>query len=122
MIWRARSGVGRRSSRTWIVIWSAPPSAARIAAATGSGYWVRRDWRSVATWSTLTPRRAGMRGNVTQKHPIRAAADDAATAAQEGRRTTRGTTSRAEARARTREPPPSSEGLAQFVGDRVRVR
>src|SRR5512140_489216 len=45
-----------------MVIWSAPPSSASIAAATGSGYSVRRAWRSVATWSTLTPSRAGMGG------------------------------------------------------------
>src|SRR5579859_7119565 len=36
---------------------SAPPSRASTAAATGSGSSARRAWRSVATWSMLTPSR-----------------------------------------------------------------
>src|SRR6516165_10713909 len=47
----------RRSSRRWMVIPSAPPKSARTAAATGSGSMVRRAWRTVATWSMLTPSR-----------------------------------------------------------------
>src|SRR5438477_11087881 len=47
----------RRSSRRWMVMPSAPPSRASTAAATGSGSMVRRAWRTVATWSMLTPSR-----------------------------------------------------------------
>src|SRR5574340_1454898 len=65
--WRSRSWMCRRSSRRWMVIWSAPPISASTAAATGSGYWVRRDWRIVATWSTLTPRRAGMASGIYRR-------------------------------------------------------
>ena len=46
---RSRSWMWRRSSRRWMVIWSAPAISACSAAATGSGYWVRRSWRTVAT-------------------------------------------------------------------------
>src|SRR5689334_2040492 len=45
----------RRSSRRCTVIPSAPPRCASTAAHTGSGSYVRRAWRSVATWSMLTP-------------------------------------------------------------------
>ena len=38
-------------------------SSASTAAWTGSGCWTRRAWRTVATWSMLTPRRA-IRGGV----------------------------------------------------------
>src|SRR5690242_6552911 len=45
----------RRSSRRCTVIPSAPPRCASTAAQTGSGSYVRRACRSVATWSMLTP-------------------------------------------------------------------
>src|SRR5438105_8475610 len=45
----------RRSSRKCTVMPSAPPSTASTAAATGSGSAARRTWRTVATWSMLTP-------------------------------------------------------------------
>src|SRR5215472_1863793 len=45
----------RRSSRRCTVIPSAPPKCASTAAHTGSGSYVRRAWRSVATWSMFTP-------------------------------------------------------------------
>src|SRR6476646_7512431 len=49
------SWMWRRSSRRWTVMPSAPPRCASTAAQTGSGSYVRRAWRTVATWSTLTP-------------------------------------------------------------------
>src|SRR4029079_16586656 len=45
----------RRSSRRCTVMPSAPPRCASTAPQTGSGSYVRRAWRSVATWSMLTP-------------------------------------------------------------------
>src|SRR5216683_1952868 len=59
----ARSWMWRRSLRRWTVIPSAPPSSASTAACTGSGSGTRRAWRTVATWSMLTPRR-GMRSSI----------------------------------------------------------
>ena len=57
---RSRSWIWRRSSRKWIVITSAPPSSASVAAHTGSGSFVLRASRTVATWSILTPRIANL--------------------------------------------------------------
>ena len=54
---RSRSWMWRRSSRRWTVIPSAPECSAIDAAAAGSGTRPRRAWRSVATWSMLTPSR-----------------------------------------------------------------
>ena len=55
---RCRSSVmWRRSSRRCAVMPSAPASAARMAARTGSGWSPPRAFRMVATWSMLTPRR-----------------------------------------------------------------
>src|SRR6266496_77432 len=45
----------RRSSRKCTVMPLAPPRCASTAAHTGSGSYVRRACRSVATWSILTP-------------------------------------------------------------------
>src|SRR6185369_12931414 len=55
----------RRSSRRCIVMLSAPDCSAIRAANTGSGKLARRAWRSVATWSTLTPRCS--MGRIVQK-------------------------------------------------------
>src|SRR5262245_26909791 len=55
---RSRSWMCRRSARRWTVIPCAPPSSASTAACTGSGSCARRAWRTVATWSMLTPSRA----------------------------------------------------------------
>ena len=53
------SRMWRRSSRKCAVMPSAPASIASNAARTGSGRAPPRALRSVATWSTFTPRRSG---------------------------------------------------------------
>ena len=51
------SEMWRRSSRRWAVMPSAPAASASRAARTGSGWTPPRAFRTVATWSMLTPRR-----------------------------------------------------------------
>ena len=68
---RRASWMWRRSSRRCAVMPSAPASAARRAARNGSGCGAPRAWRTVATWSMLTPRRIGRGVRLVKRSPPR---------------------------------------------------